>query len=149
MNKSIPKVLLFGLLALLSEFIKFEILFINLYDINPCACFFLSRCMLLDHGYLSCFAVSGPLHLINRCISETTLPFFVSSINIDLPADVHTSTGFHESVGLLCLEAKSVQRSTGVAQLPNISRPILGPVRILRGPTRQQVDFYIFIKYVY
>ncbi|KAH9283676.1 Ribonucleases P/MRP protein subunit POP1 [Echinococcus granulosus] len=96
------------------------------------------RCMLLDHGYLSCFSVSGPFNLLRLCVAETTLPFFVSSIGIDLPSDASPSTGFHESVGLLCSEAMPTQQPMGVASLPNISRSILGPVRILWSATIQE-----------
>ncbi|VDM16282.1 unnamed protein product [Hydatigera taeniaeformis] len=98
------------------------------------------RCMLLDHGYLSCFSLSGACNLLKICVEETTLPFFVSCIGIDLPSDASSSTSFHESVGLLCSEAIPTQRLMGVARLPNISRSILGPVRILWGPASQNDD---------
>lgn len=96
--------------------------------------------MLLDHGYLSCFSVSGPLNLLRLCVAETTLPFFVSSVGIDLPSDASPCTSFHESIGLLCSKAVPTQRPMGVARLPNISRSILGPVRILWSPTSQHVS---------
>ncbi|VDK23408.1 unnamed protein product [Taenia asiatica] len=98
------------------------------------------QCMLLDHGYLSCFSVSGPFNLLKLCVAETTLPFFVSSVGIDLPSDASPSNSFHESVGLLCSEAMPTQRPMGIARLPNVSRSILGPVRILWSPTSQHDD---------
>lgn len=93
--------------------------------------------MLIDHGYLNCFALTGPLDILNRCIDETTLPYYVSSVSINLPDDTPPSTGFQETVRLLCREAIQPQAPIGIARLPNISRPILGPLRILRGPVHQ------------
>ncbi|KAM7536965.1 hypothetical protein Aperf_G00000065612 [Anoplocephala perfoliata] len=94
------------------------------------------RCMLVDHGYLNCFAITGSLDLINRCLGETTLPFYVSSVTIDLPDD-STAIGFHETVNLLCCEPMQCRPPIGIARLPNISRAVLGPLRILRGPVCQ------------
>ncbi|KAL5109894.1 Ribonuclease P/MRP protein subunit POP1 [Taenia crassiceps] len=98
------------------------------------------RCMLLDHGYLSCFSVSGSFDLLRLCVAETTLPFFVSSVGIGLSSDASPSTSFHESVGLLCSKAMPTQQPIGVARLSNVSRSILGPVRILWSPTIQHDD---------
>nr|CDS26716.1 ribonucleases P:MRP protein subunit POP1 [Hymenolepis microstoma] len=95
------------------------------------------RCMLIDQGYLNCFALTGPVDVLNRCIEETTLPYYVSSISPNYPDDASQSPGFQETVRLLCREAIQPRAPIGIARLPNISRPILGPLRILKGPVRQ------------
>lgn len=92
--------------------------------------------MLIDHGYLNCFALTGSLYLLNRCLGETTLPFYVSSVTLSPPDDI-TAISFRETVELLCCEPMQPRSPIGIARLPNISRPILGPLRILRGPICQ------------
>uniref|UniRef100_A0A5K3EKB0 HECT domain-containing protein n=1 Tax=Mesocestoides corti TaxID=53468 RepID=A0A5K3EKB0_MESCO len=95
------------------------------------------RCFMLDLGYMNSFSISGSLGLLKQCLSEVTLPFYVSSVTPDASSE-STLPGFHETVALFCCEAAQNRQPTGVASLPNISRPILGPVRILWGPVIQQ-----------
>ncbi|BHF65938.1 Ubiquitin-protein ligase E3A [Sparganum proliferum] len=95
-----------------------------------------SRCLLFDHGYLNCFQLAGTVHLLKRCLSAVTLPFHVSAVSTDLPRAPACPGGFLETVNLFCLGPASAEEhgASSSHRLPNITRPILGPVRILWGP---------------
>lgn len=124
--------------------VRFRLLIIlTLYlRVHNCVYFFFhsSRCMVLDNSYLSCFQLEGPQRIINVCLSKLTLPFTVSTINSDrYPVPPSGCHGFRETINLFCSSplSKKEEETRASGRLPNITRSVLGPLRILWGPNRQ------------
>ncbi|CAH8554600.1 unnamed protein product [Schistosoma rodhaini] len=81
-------------------------------------------CLLFDFSYLNCFQIYGPENMLVKCLNDIfQLDYHVDSWLPEL-SNIKTPLWSCEQTGILYATNKYVK---------NISRPVLGPVRILWG----------------